>query len=410
MMARQIKTLFILMGLYIYLFNPIFAFTNGIGSIKFLYLFFFVYFLRNSVEITRDITVFKKELFFFMMLLIYTLFRFLIGGELVFVWNHFSALFEHYLIPLMFVTLLRNNGILSESKLVKTLVVIGSVASIISVLCMTIPSFGYYIKFVLLRASSEIKGFDITRRGFGLATELYYGYGIVLAVILSYGVYYISRYKWFIALLPVILVAILINVRTGFVLALILIVVQSIASHRIRQILFILITGYLFVLATPYVLSIINIPDETLGFIQELFEEVNSVSKTHELDSSNTFDTLTNTMVILPNGVEEWLWGKGRSIFLDDFNNSDIGFILQLNYGGVIFMMILFAFWLRIISNMRHHKVDKVFIYTWLIVLLISNFKGNYIYSSSYRLMLLVYYFKILESSFPVGIEEYNNK
>src|SRR5690606_3043668 len=110
--------------------------------------------------------------------------------------------------------------------------------------------------------------------------------------------------------------------------------------------------------------------------------------------SYSTANVLFEDMFVLPNNMQEWLIGKGYSIYTGTIRTTDMGYLLQLNYGGVFYMAFLLILVVSIFRNLKWSE-NKQLILFLLGVILIANFKGEFLLNNGgFRLisLLVIYY------------------
>ena len=109
--------------------------------------------------------------------------------------------------------------------------------------------------------------------------------------------------------------------------------------------------------------------------------------------SSGVLGTLFDE-IYFPDTVFAWIIGYGESLFSSNsFKiHSDIGFINQLFYGGLIYCGMLYTLVGRICRRIRRYylKILSLFI---LSAFFIINFKGDFVFNTpSFGLTMLLYY------------------
>ena len=125
--------------LYVYLLNPYFAFMGGVGSIKLLYpLLIVVLFSKNVIKLFIH---YKNVFLAFLLIIFYTAFRAVVGGDIIYVSNAVVAMIEVVFLPVIILTIMLNEDDIFINKLLIT----GSIASIISTLIVLMPGMRSYI-------------------------------------------------------------------------------------------------------------------------------------------------------------------------------------------------------------------------------------------------------------------------
>jgi hypothetical protein len=73
-------------------------------------------------------------------------------------------------------------------------------------------------------------------------------------------------------------------------------------------------------------------------------------------------------------------------------NNSDVGFFLQLKYGGVVFATLLMLLFWTMIKRIYLFKRYGWYLFLLITVTVISNIKGDFIPNSGgFRLLFFIY-------------------
>ena len=148
-MKSIVQYIFLLVVLYLYVHNPLFSFVGGMGSIKFLYLLVIVVILLFNYDYRKVYKSFKKETGVFFLLFLYTIFRSAFGGEPDFIYTHFIFFIEITFVPFVLVVLFDRFGLSEERKFVRFILVLGTIAGLISTVCLLVPSVNNYIKYLL---------------------------------------------------------------------------------------------------------------------------------------------------------------------------------------------------------------------------------------------------------------------
>ena len=212
-----INYLFLIAVLYIYLFNPILVPLGGMGAIKLLYLILFAIFLIWNRQYTSICSGFKKEIKCYIFIFIYVSLRtILYNGEFTTAYTSLVLIIEDVFVPFAIIwLLLRSNTDFEDFK--RFLLIIGAIASVISAMCLFFPSINSFVRtnIISIEADSYL---DLNLfRGFGIAGELTFSYGIIQGFIFSLALFNIKNNKWIIPFLPLVILSILVNARTGFV-------------------------------------------------------------------------------------------------------------------------------------------------------------------------------------------------
>lgn len=369
--------------LYIYINNPFFNFWGGYSShIILLPLIGFYIFSECRVLLFRN----HKLVMGYSLILIYVLLRTLFGGD-----DSILILFlQQFVSNILYAVVLLY--LFKKTRLdIRLFIYYVGIASVISTIaCLIIPSFGEYVRNVLLHIPDEATSSYLEKnifRGFGIANGLTFDYGLILGIIYSYCLYLGFDKKWhFLILLPFLLISILVNARTGFLVFLVSTIIYYLHYNN-GNLKKLWVELVLVIIIGSFIIGSLN--EDTKQFVSVFFDEL-----LFQNEGKSTFDALIGRMIVLPTSLCEWFFGSGHSIFGSD-TSSDIGFILQLNYGGILFVFILLFVYI-IMLKMFHSKYLVLFS---IFLLIIANFKGNFLFNSAcYRLI-----------TFIAIIEYYNN-
>lgn len=357
--------------LYVYLHNPVLSFT-GFGMIKFMYLLLPFVLLP---EVQRMVRLHQGVWYSFIAVFIYCIFRTVIGGNSAFIYTALVACIECFFLPIILIYFIKKWNV----NVVDVLFVVGAISCIITILCLFVPSFQSFIRSLMI----EYEIFDKMKyRGFGFSEGLTYAYGIILGLLAGFSFPYLARKKWFIPFLPLLALAVLVNARTGMVVFLGCLAIFFLMNFKMGFRLFVSLCVIVFALSF---VEIDFADDYTVVFIQEFFYELGDFFMGTDNASYSTADVLLKKHIVLPNGID-WVFGSGQSIYLAQ-KNSDVGYILQLNYGGIVYMLlmgILLYQFLRLIDN-------KYLLLILLFTFGIANLKGPFIPNSGgFRLFVLL--------------------
>lgn len=386
---------FIVIFLYCFFHNPILTLTNGIGLIKFLYPLALIFAFTNS-RIKSYFGAFRKEWSLFLTLLLFSVFRYIIGGDGTVAYSHLIMVIECFILPIVFVGYLDNKQV-SYNDFIRCILIVSTVASVISTLCITIPSFGYYVRYSLLSMSDDAYLSNVLYRGFGISEELTSGYGYIQGACVAIGLKYIKNNKWFAPFIPLVFMSAFLNARTGVIVAVVGVLAVFVTSKSIRSIFVTFILLFVFIKLAPTFLSYLNLSDDSIKFMTDFFEETDDM-RSGGIASSSTSSDLFGRMIVLPDGLSQWIIGRGYSLFEATYNiRSDVGYIIQLNYGGIIYLALWASFLLSVYKKMKLYSVDKFIIILFFCAFLILNIKANYLANcGTFRFMLLLYYYSLI--------------
>lgn len=379
--------------LYLYIYNPPFAFFPLLPlEIMTISAVIYITIFSRWNDLFSN---FKNELFVLLAIIFFCFFRELGQPENVFFRANVFLLLQSIILPYYIITLYTH--LKGRFNLIKETILLGIIAAFITIILIMSPGLDDIIRYTVLR-TNEFSEF-ITFRSFGLSEGLTFAYGTAQGLIFALTIYYSKynpRYLWF---LPLILVSILFNARIGFVPVIFSLVYFVIIKFNLRFILIFLGVGFLLYFLI-FQTDLFSEYAKTLEWAFDFFTQSSDFLMGNKTSSDgNTFDTLFGEMAVLPRDLGSWIIGTGENIFVSKSANSDIGYLIQLNYGGLTYLFILFS----LIGVMMWRLKFLVKEYLWLILLflftiVLTNVKGIFIgIIPSFRLIMLIYCYLIIQ-------------
>ncbi|WP_157274865.1 hypothetical protein [Pedobacter sp. Leaf194] len=336
---------------------------------------------------------FKGELLIFFIIITYCLAREFFGSSIFFRVNIFF-LTQTIFLPYFLVSAYFN--IKNHNNLIKDLILVGSVAAFFTLIMILLPSVADFIRYQVLKTDdfTELVSF----RSFGLSEGLTFAFGTAQGIIFALALFNAKKNPSYYFLLPLLLLSIIFNARVGLVPVLFSLVYFTVLKLNIKLLLVIALITILFYLVI-FQTSLFKDYAQTIEWAFDFFLQSSDFISGQSTADTNTFDTLFGRMAVLPTDINGWIFGSGENIFTSEQNNSDIGYLIQLNYGGITYLILLFSLVFYMLFRMR--IINKQ--YRWLILLfaitiLLSNVKGLFIaIIPSFRLIALIYVYLILE-------------
>ena len=384
--------------LYLFLFNPPYSIFRGLFSVGNILILFSIAFALMKPNVIRNYySYFKKEFILLLFLTFYVVFRTLIGGDKSYIAQHIIGICELFLVIPMILYYAKQIELRTESQIVMAFLSVGIVASFISILCLTDPALNVHIKNNLLRLSMDDYIMVNDYRGFGYSTLLTSDYGYILGLIAGYSSLFLKDRKLLYFTLPFLIFAAIINARTGAILALLIIGASLLSKRDIKYVVAVSILVFLVINFSTELFEFIGVDSRTLEWSLSVFSEADAVSRGN-IEDSFAADVMFNEMIVFPPSVAEWIVGRGHSIVAGGAQHSDIGWILQLNYGGLIYIGILYSFFLVILKKLLK-KRELIFFWIVLVYILLINTKSSiYPGYASFYLLFLYYAMKIIPS------------
>lgn len=391
-MIKLLKNILFFVVLYVFMYNPPFSILPL--SPKFaLYLFFVPLFFN-----TQFYKYFSKIKGFFgciVLLILYSFFRELVHiGGFDFFYPNFYFLFEIFLVPLGIV-LYYNKA--ETNDLVEDVIKVAFIAGVISIVMITIPALSDYVRYNLLKEDEFTEA--VAHRTFGLSESLTFSYGLIQGLMVPLVLFYSKSNKKLLYTIPVFIICVLFNARIGFVPVIIGALVYMYYNFNMKQFFVLILSlfvGYFLLFQSDLFLK----QKETIEWGLDFFVQISDFTSGNTKAEDNTFDTLFGSMLVLPSDELSWIFGTGENIF-GKFHGktSDVGYIIQLTFGGIIYLALIFALMFFLVKLFSKFSDDEKRIGLIIILtLLIVNIKGN-VFSTVgvFRLSVLIlfwYYFK----------------
>lgn len=390
----------VLLCLYLYLHSPFIPFLPfALGSIKLLYIPMLLMLVSHMNSFKRFRKTFKAELIILLFVFLFVVVRTIGGGENIVSFS-ISAIIEIFFLPWFVIQLLINNGFRKTNDYVHLMLLVGGIGAFISTIAFLVPPINDLIRDHFLYLKSGIGLETKTWRGYGLSNALTSHYSYIQASIVVFFLFY-HKDKWFIYILPFMLLSIIFNARTGIIILAIGLIIRYIYHFNLKLIMFFSVAIALFIWNMDSFFSLIGASDDSVMWLNSFTEEVTSFSSDSEFTNRGVLYTMFEEMIIWPSNQEEWIWGKGFSLFgkIDELGfESDIGFINVLAYGGIVYSVILYSLIVVVCRKLFYYK-EYWFMAFYIIIFFIINIKSTYLpLSGQLRFMMLFYYFLILQN------------
>ena len=394
-MKRLLINSIFLVVLYIYIHNPVPNFLGGIGSVKLLYLLAIPYFFTSSREFSRYLYEFKNVLIIFSIILLYVLLHTAMGGYTLYVRHYLVAFVELFIVPYFIVSYFSRFILFNEKNTVRYIVDLAVVGALISSACVFFPGINRFVYSNFEIAESEIKDVTDLFRGFGISEDLEGSYGMLQGIFMALLILNLKDYKKAVLILPFLLISVLLNARTGLIISLVGIIVVLFAQSNFKKLIRLGIVIAVVSLLIFNFYYLFNLNEDSISFVTRFFDEFVTMSENKSMDDT-TAGILFGRMMIFPKDPFAWVFGTGVNLFLmPTGKNSDIGYIIQLNYGGLIYLFLLSSFVFGVAKYIKRSFSFELAVLL-IVSLAISNFKGNIFPLSGFlRLLMLVYMISI---------------
>ena len=388
----------VVLCLYLYLHSPYIPYLPfAVGSVKLLYLPMLLMLFSYLKSFRYFRKTFKAEYLILWFVLLFVVLRTIGGGENV-ISFYISALIEIFFLPWFIILVLFKNGFRRIDDIFYLLLIVGAVGAIISTLAFVSPTLNNYIRDSFLYLKSG-HGLDTKLwRGFGLSSALTSHYSYIQASIVVLYFFYAKKNKWFVFALPFMLLSIIFNARTGVLILVLGLLIRLFSNFSLKITFMLTMVLAIIIPNIENFFSFMGASDESVLWLNSFVEEISLLSDSDMLNNGVVY-TLLEQMVVWPSTINEWIWGRGYSLFgkLDELGiQSDIGFINVLSYGGIIYSAVLYSLIIVGCIKLKQYK-ENWFMIFFIAVFIIINIKSTYLpLSGELRFMMLIYYFLIL--------------
>lgn len=373
---------------YLYVFNPPFQ-QLPISPSKVLYLILLpIFFLKYKRVFFSE---YMPEVKIFLAIIIYSfLVKLSTSSDTIYAQTNIFLLIESLFNAFTLACLL---FWVFEDKVERVFFWCSVIASLISVYLIVNPGLNDFVRNSLLVPERDLEAGFFSFRSFGISESLLFTYPVSLGIASCICLENAKEKPLCYLFLPFLLIAIMFNARIGFVPVLVylgyrIVLVRDISLvFRFAALLGI---GILLLKAS----GILEEYEATVTWLMDGFTEVINLLTGKEGDKKGNVDVLS-TMIIFPKTILGLVFGTGKDVYLlSSVGHSDIGYILQVYYGGIIYLVLLLSFIFSISrrlkrSNTQHRWFNYVFIWT----VLLCNVKGYFITTNSgmRTLMLLAF-------------------
>ena len=354
-------------SLYLYIYSPPFRILP-FGPIKVLIPFAYFYIFKNNL-LTQFFSLFRKDFWIITILLGYIItISFLLRSDFSRILTVSYYLFEVF--PVAFYLSHRYLKLTKTGNIPKILVKVTFIAALFSLFIFLNPGLKDFIRFSLMRFEESDKSFQF--RSFSISADDLFTYSIVQGIASFFVFYFIkeNRIKWF-AVMLLLYFSALINARTGLVVGLIGAGIYFLFQMKsIKK--FISNFGVLVLVAILIVIFFQNFESffgvqQASGTKEWLVDGMNQVTDIFSDDKQSDYSilkTLTEDMVYYPDDFWTWIFGSGKDLFYSEINSSDVGYVRQLNFGGLIYIFLLFWLVARMLNRIYTSTKDlKLYVF-----------------------------------------------
>ncbi len=377
---------------YLLAFNPILLpIAGSLGLVKLTYVFLLLLGWRRYRVVLNK---FSAIIAIYVILLLYSFFVDINGNQnFAVVYTQLVDFIELCVLPMVIAAFLVYQNI----SFPRILFIVATIASLVTFYAFIDSSFLQNLRSIQPEPWELSESLDI--RGFGLSSELSSAYGWVLGVTLVYFAKYFRSNIWFACSILLVILAILVNARSGFVAAMIGISVYGVFGEDLRNVLKLTcLIALLLVVVANIDLSFIN--EGTYEFIEKFFDQIESIIAGNIDDTY--LHTYANEQYVLPETIFQWLFGRGQRLFygVENVGYSDVGYFNDLSLGGVVYLGVLYTFFYKVFK-LTH---PKWLFFAWILIAATLNIKGMFFHTNGcIRIMVLVSFYEYLTLKMEQG-------
>ena len=381
-----LKKVFIYVFLFLYIYSP--CWIKGIDFITNRYywgwvslLFFYdkVFTLYKKKELSQDKIYIRYIFYILCATIFYGIVHFMLAQNV----NIKSLRIFQNLYPI--VSLLNLTVIVNIMKKlgydkidgVCTLLNLAIFQGVICLLMLILPSLKNYANQLFLNSAKFREGdFILLTRVYGITSDYTYGFPIIQGILCGISVYvglFFKKKYLFLSIL--IFLSVILNGRTGLLIAICASFYTFLKGVRLKKINFVIVKRLFYI--SFVVLVLLNALLEhfpiVMRFASGLFTQIS--------EKSGNINYLFNTNLFLPTGLAI-IWGEGHSVYGNDavtygYKASDIGFVNDLFMGGIVFLLFRYTAAVIIMNYKNNNITDKVISLITLFAWLISCIKGQ---------------------------------
>lgn len=386
---RIFRLILLIILIYIYLYNPIFQFL-GFGVIKILLIISFLYIIFSGF-LPRFLKLFEKEILITLFLVSYSIALVLMGENTFAIpYVHIIWFLECFLIPTFFILYFRNTfkWLSWESIIVN----VGFIASLITFFLILNPSINLFVRNSLIIDSLDsISSGNWEFRGFTIADSSSFAYGIIQGLILAICIFSINKNLMFLIPILFLFISIIFNARIGIApvaISIILLVFNGqISIKSVFLVSIIIFIGY-----NIFLFSSFTEQNETsLMWGLSIFNDALDLIEGKQINAG--YNVLFTDMLYLPPSLSELFFGTGQKVSASITKQSDVGYIIQIFRGGLIYLAIMIFFLSYLFMRSLKINSNKLLPILFFLTIMIANIKGDAFFKPSGFFRLFAFYY-----------------
>lgn len=306
---------------------------------------------------------------------------------------------------------------IADNEFVVFLLLVGNIQGILALLAFVFPSCQSLFVDMLLNAGyGNVVEQLSSHRMFGLASNLTFSTPVLQSILACIAFYMTIRHNWkYLFFCPLLLFSGIINARISIVILAIGIVLVFLSNMKMKYFFRLLIAIFIGIFVFNYILQFLEINSSiTYDWIEQ---GINEITEFFKGDTTGYFSYVTNeNKYKLPSGMK-LLFGTGiRVMFSNQYNFvSDIGFINDIWFGGIIYCILIYSFYIRILVQISKMSLldglNRYIALLFFCILITSNIKG-YVFAVNNIICFVwfVYIYIVMSVNKNNGEEEVNNE
>lgn len=403
-MKSVIKYLCFLIILYVYMYSPpIKILYGGVNPFYILMAISVIFYMKGGDKPRLYLKPFKTEMTWFLCLVIFCVIRSGLEHDYMFIIRNVVSVVCVFVVIPFVLFLAKRIGIYRKDEIIRAIMIVSAIASSITMLCIFFPSFDSYVRNGLIQYEEEHYLYENLRRGYGIATALTSHYGYIQGTVIAICPFFLKENKWFIFFIPFIILSILVNARTGILIAMWGIMVHSyISSKKVALPLVILVSIVYYFLVD--IMTALNFNAESIAWILDFNDQMEDIS-TGDF-SGGAASRMLGDMIVWPSNFVEWLMGKGVVLYRNSMSaeHTDIGWFIQLNYGGLFYLFILYPTFVIMAKRLIRYNLKNFMIVLAGAILIVNTKSSIFPSTGELALLMLLYFILILDKLRQFGI------
>lgn len=381
-----------LLCMYIYIYAPPFK-VIPFGTDKFVLLLSVLYISKRQ-KWRSLFEFFKVEYSFLLLMAIYSIDRGLFSGDFIYAKYDLLLFIEVITVPYALYLLM---DVKFKFQCDVIIINCAAIASLISLYLIINPETAYYLKSELLKYPDTLVD-KFLYRGYGLSDGLMFAYPVVQGFCLGMIILSLIKNRIYLFFVIPLLISIFTNARSGLVPVFVSLIIYFVINPKLFTKTFIVVILISLVSFGYVTLALEN--NEMLKISTEWgMSSFDILGDLFFGEKSENVEVLLGDMLVFPNTFWNWIVGSGIFMFVNVESSTDIGYLLRLNFGGIIYSMIYLLMLLYMFK--RQIGVNKILALLMFISLIYCHFKGDFfVVNPGSRFFFLIYAFSVLNTNF----------